>query len=64
MEYKKIEGDGKMKLKHLPNELEIFKTTGRMSKNVELMFNSLKTIPLTFISKHDSVIAVLIIFVA
>ena len=35
--------------KHFSNELEIFEATRGKTKNIKLLFNSLKTIPPTFV---------------
>ena len=62
----------KMKLaaecKTFSNEIEIFESTEEKTKNIKLLFNSLKTIPSTFAewerTEHDWTILVLNIFVS
>ena len=57
-----------MNKRHFSNDLEIFDATGEKRENIKLLFNSLKTIPQTFVewerAKHDWAISVLNIFVS
>ena len=53
--------------RHISKELEIFEVTVEKTKHIKLLFNSLKSIPPTYILwervEQDWTIAVLIIFV-
>ena len=46
---KQCEGDGEMIEKHLLKEFEIFEATGKRTKDIKLLLNSLNTFPSTSI---------------
>ena len=70
IEHKQCEGDRVLNRKHLSKELEIFEAAGEKTKNIKLLFNSLKTTPTPKFyvtierAEHDSAVAVLIIFIS